>query len=173
VSQQAAQFAMRVFLFRIPACIPEASHAESSILSILFVKADPVNVLFPPFVRESCIDNDTVQPGSEARLPAKPVNVSDSAQHRFLNQVVGFICIRGIPARNAVQQRLVAAEQLTQSARLSVLDRDDEFFIATLPAANFYVQEQRSRTHFAREFRLRLACQLHCILRMRPESAPL
>jgi hypothetical protein len=171
VSQQAAEFAVRVFLFRIPAYIPEASHAESSILSILFVKVDPANVLLSPLDGESCIDNDGVQPGSKARLPAEPADVSDGAQHRFLNQIVGFICICGITARNAVQHLLVATEQRTQSAGISVLGCDDEFFIATLPVANFDVLEQNSRTHFVRKLRLRLACQLHCILRMRPESA--
>jgi hypothetical protein len=138
----------------------------------LFVKGNPANVLFSPFVGDRCIDNDGVQPSQKARLPAEPSNVSAGAQHGFLNQVVRFICICGITARKAVKHLLVAAEQFTQSAGLSVLSCDDEFFIATLSAATFYGLEQSSRTHFAREFRLRLAYQLHCILLMRPDSAP-
>ena len=163
---------MRVILFRIPAHVPEPSQEESSLLSSLFVKGDPANVLFSPIVGERCIDNDGVQPGNEARLPAEPFNISNGAQHRFLNQVVGFIRIRGITARNAVQHLLVAAEQLTQSAGLSVLGWDDEFFIAMLPAATIYGLEQSSRTQFARERQLWLAFQLHRIFHMRPESAP-
>jgi hypothetical protein len=100
---------MRKFLFWITAHIPEASRAESSLLSLLFVKGNPANVFFSPFVGDRLIDNDGVQPSNEARLSAEPANVSDGAQHRFLNQVVGFLCIRGITARDAVQQFLVAA----------------------------------------------------------------
>jgi hypothetical protein len=47
------------------------------------------------------------------RFPAEPVHVRECAQHRFLNQIVGFIGIRGITARRAVQHFLVAAEQFT------------------------------------------------------------
>jgi hypothetical protein len=171
-SQQAVKFTMRAILFRTPAHILEASHAESSLLSFLFVNVDPTNVLFSPFVGDCRIDNDRGQPGKEARLPAEPADVFESAQHRFLNQIVGFICIRGITARKAVKHLLVAAEQFTQSARISVLGCDDEFFIATLPAATFCRLEQSSGAQFACECQLRLACQLHCILHMRSESAP-
>jgi hypothetical protein len=129
-------------------------------------------VLFSPFVGERRIDNDGVQPANESRLSAEPANVPDGAQHRFLNQVVGFICIRCITARNAVQHLLVAAEQFTQSAGLSALGRDHEIFVATLRTASFYHLEQSSRTQFACECRLRPACQLHCILQMRRQSAP-
>jgi hypothetical protein len=75
----------------------------------LFVKGNPANVLFSPFVGDRCIDNDGVQPRNEARLPTEPANVSDGAKHRFLNQVVGFFRIRGVTAGDAVQQFLVAA----------------------------------------------------------------
>jgi hypothetical protein len=162
---------MRVVLFRIPAHISEASHAESSVLSLLFVKGDPADLLFSPFVGERRVDNDGVQPGNETRLPAESANVAEGAQHRFLHQVAGFICIRGVTARNAVQHLLVAAEQLIQSAGLSVLGSNDEFFIAALPAANIYGLEQSSRTQFARERQLRLTFQLHRILHMCPELA--
>jgi len=170
--QQAAKFAMRVIFFRIPAHISQASQAESILLSFLFVEVDPANPLFLPFVGEGCIDGDRAQPGQKARLRAEPSNVAASAQHRFLNQVVCFICISGITARKAVKHLLVAAEQFTQSTGFSVLRCDDEFFIASLPTATFFALVRRSRIHFARERQFRLVCQLHCIPHMRPESAP-
>ena len=51
---------MRVILFRIPAHIPEASHAESSRLSFMFVKGNPANVLLSSLVGERGIDDDGV-----------------------------------------------------------------------------------------------------------------
>src|ERR1035441_3399989 len=103
--QQVPNFAIRVILFRIPAHFPEASQAESSIRFLLFVEADPTNLLLSSFAGDRCIDNDGTQPGNESRLPAKPFNISDSAQHRLLNQVVRFIYIRRITGLKATLNR--------------------------------------------------------------------
>src|SRR5208282_1946007 len=164
-------FAVRVLLFRISSHIAKAPHTEPRPLIFLFVEVDPANVLFSPLIGERLIDNDGAQPGYEATLPAELAYVSEGAKHRFLNQVVGFICIRGITSRKAVQHSLVTAEQLAQSTGLSILGCNNEFFIAALPAVTCYVLEHSSRTQFARERRLRLECQLHRILHMRPKSA--
>jgi hypothetical protein len=162
---------MRVILFRIPAHIPEASQAESSLFSLLFIKGNPANMSFSPSFGERYIDNDGAQPGNEARLPAEPINVSNGAQHCLLNQVARIIRIRGITVRKAVKHIQVAAEQFTQSAGLSVLGCDDEFFIASLPTATFNGHKRGSGIPFARRRQVRVAFQLHCILQMRPESA--
>ena len=82
---------MSVSLFRIQVHIREAFHAESILLSLLFVEVHPANVFFSPFDGERCIDKDGAQPGTEARPPAEPFNASNGAQHRFLNQILGFI----------------------------------------------------------------------------------
>jgi hypothetical protein len=70
---------MGVILFRIPAPVSEASHAESSILFFLFVKVDPMNAPFSPFLRERGVDNDGIHPVNKSRVPAESGNVSDGA----------------------------------------------------------------------------------------------
>jgi hypothetical protein len=160
---------MSVVFFRIPAHIPKTSYAKSSFLFFVFVKKNPANAPFSSFLRERCIDEDGAQPGAEPRFPSELSNVPESAQHCFLNQIVGFIRIGGITTRKAEEHLLVAAEQFPKSAGFSALPRDDEFFVTTLLAAIF---ERTFRIQFAHERQLRLVCQLHRILHMRPELAP-